>query len=424
MAFITPWFPAAKLGIFVHWGLFSTMSQKDRDERKARLQEGSRAMSMEETRERASRMTCENFDMAEWAALFKRWGARYAVLTARHAVGFPLWDTAIEPERSITSMSPCGKDIVREWCAGLRSAGLKVGLYMGHRDWGDPDFCAEMDREGFCETDPVKRDAAWARYIEKRNAKLRELMNNYGEIDQFWTDENWGTTGERLQSEDMIEIVLRANPRIVLNNRYGLPYGGMYSNPEQNIPVIRRERGEVPFEVCDTLRDSNHWQYVKDSTDPYRRKEDILRFFIDTITHGGNYLINVGPDWTGRIPEEEVEIMDYLGEFCRDNAEAIYDSWAGLERVYFGGGSTQKAGVLYLFATDRGRRELAFRGVRNKIKRITRLDNGRECAFRLSGGRPSHNAPAYVWIDAAADDSERPVVYKVEYEGKLDICNW
>lgn len=421
MAFINPWFPAAKLGIFVHWGVFGTMSVEDFE---VEGKTPSRAMPLAETRRRAARLTCEHFDMDAWTACFKRWGARYAVLTARHSTGFPLWDTAVEPERSIVHMAPYGRDIVRQWCDGLRRAGLKVGLYMGHRDWGDPDFCAEMDRDGFREADPARRDAAWARYIEKRNAKLRELMTQYGEIDQFWADENWGTTGERLCSEAMVDIILRANPRIVINNRFGLPYLGMHGNPEQNIPVIVKNKGEEPFEVCDTLRDSPHWQYVKDSPHPYRRQEDILRFFIDTITHGGNYLINVGPDWSGRIPAVEVEILDHLGRFCHANAEAIYGTWAGMPRVYFGDGSTQRDGALYLFAVNGARGELAFRGVKNTIKAITRLDTGAPRAFRLSGGRPSHGAPPYVWIDAAADRDPGPVVYKVAIEGRLDLCPW
>ena len=392
MSFITPWFPKAKLGIFVHWGVFQVMTEEDASINWAESGR-SRHMTHEETKRRAELLTCEKFDMAEWAGLFKRWGAKYAVLTARHAAGFPLWDTQVEPERSIMNMSPYQKDIVAQWCEGLRAEGLKVGLYMVHRDWGDPDFCAEMDNEPYREADPVKRNEAWARYVDRRNAKLAELMNNYGEIDQLWMDENWGSTGERLSSEDILDIALRGNPRIVINNRLGLPYGGMHSNPEQNVPVIMAKQGEVPFEVCDTLRDSKHWQYVRGSQDPYRRKEDILRFFIDTITHGGNYLINIGPDLSGRIPDEEVGILDYLGDFCHRNAEAIYDTSCGIERHFFGGGSTQKPGALYLFATDRGRPELVLRGLRNPIEKITRVDTGASVPYRTSGGRPSHNAP-------------------------------
>lgn len=423
MAFITPWFPKAKLGIFVHWGVFTVMTT-DELNRDPSTTDHQRSMSLDESRKRGQLLTCDKFDMDEWARMFTRWGAKYAVLTARHAAGFPLWDTKIEPERSIMNMSPYGKDIVAEWCRGLRAADLKVGIYMGHRDWGDPDFCAEMDNEPYREPDPAKRDAAWARYIEKRNAKLQELMANYGEIDQLWMDESWGSTGERLASEDILDIALRNNPRIVINNRLGLPYGGMHNNPEQNVPVVMAKPGTAPFEVCDTLRDAIHWQYIENSPEPLRRKEDILRYFIDTITHGGNYLINIGPDYSGVIPQEEVEILDYLGDFCQRNAEAIYDTSCGIERHFYGGGSTQKPGAIYLFAVDRGRPEIVMRGVRNPILGVTRVDSGAPVPFRQAGGRPSHNAPPYTFIDTSADHDPQPVVYKVSYSGKLDLCPW
>lgn len=423
MAYIPAWFTKAKLGIFVHWGVFNTMFREEGDE--VEKPEGMRALPREEYARRAKLLTCENFDMDRWAAYFKRWGARYAVLTARHAAGFPLWDTKIEPERSIVNASPYGRDIVAQWCEGLRKAGLRVGIYLGHRDWGDPDFCADVENEGFREPDPVKRAKAWDRYIEKRNAKVKELVTTYGRIDQFWADENWGRTPEQLHAQEMIDIIIENQPGIVLNSRYGLPYAGMYNNPEQNVPTIHLKPGDQYFEMCDTLVESRHWQYLPCER-TYKRKEDILRFFIDCITAGGNYLINIGPDPTGRIPEPEIAILDHLGAFCHRNAEAIYDTWAGLERRFFGGGSTQRAGAFYLFAVDQGRRETAFRGVKNPIRRISRLDTGEQRAFRLSGGRPSHGAPPYVWIDTAADREEtEPVVYKVEYEGtRLDICYW
>ncbi|MBD3317727.1 MAG: hypothetical protein GF344_18220 [Chitinivibrionales bacterium] len=425
MAYIPSWFTKAKLGVFVHWGVFNHMFLEKGvpvDERP----EGKRGLSREGTERRAKIFTCENFDMDQWAACFRRWGARYAVLTARHSAGFPLWDTKIEPERSIMTMSPYKKDIVEQWCEGLRRAGLRVGIYFCHRDWGDPDFCAEMDGEAFKEPDPAKRAQAWERYIQKRNAKVKELVTNYGKIDQFWADENWGRTAEQLHSQEMIDIIIENQPGVVLNNRYGLPHGGMHSNPEQNVPTIHLKPGDQYFEMCDLLVDNSpHWQYIPGERD-YKRKEDVLRFFIDCITSGGNYLVNIGPDPTGKIPTKEIAILDYLGDFCRKNEEAIYGTHAGLERRFYGGGSTMRGNAIYLFAVERGGEEIAFRGIRNQIGRITRLDNGEQRAFRLSGGRPTHNAPPYVWIDTSADqDENRPIVYKVEYEGnKLDICPW
>ncbi len=405
MPHIAPWFPNAKLGIFVHWGVFSTMFAEDEEHTW-----NSRGLPPEEYRRRASLLTAEHFDMDTWAALFKRWGARYAVLTTRHAQGFALWDTKVD-DRSVVKMSPYGKDIVKQWCDGLRKAGLHTGLYFCHRDWGDPDFRAVMDREELREPDEAKRQEAWERYLARRDAKLLELVTNYGPVDLFWADEDWGRTHEQLRSEQMVAMIEHKQPGIVINNRFCHPYIGHYSTPEQKVPI---QPSGNPWELCDTLVKSRHWQYLPCERQ-YLRPEQIVRNFIDVITAGGNYLINIGPSPDGRIPEQEIAILDYLGEFCRENAEAIYDTTGGIPRSCFGGGSTVRGNALYLFAIDTPRNNrLAFRGVKNPILRITHLASGRECPFE----KTSQRGAGYYWFKTLEDTSPYPVVYKVEFEGK------
>jgi alpha-L-fucosidase len=408
MPHIAPWFPNAKLGIFVHYGVFKNMFVEDQD----RDWEGRRGIPMDEYERRANLFTCDKLDMTDWASHFKRWGARYAVLTSRHAMGFALWNTKVHG-RSIVKMAPYGKDLVAQWCDELRKQDLKVGLYFCHRDWGDADFRAEMENEPYAEADPEKKAAAWERYIEKRNQAVIELMGNYGKIDLFWADEDWGRTHEQLRSAQMAHLIESRQPEIVMNNRFCHPYIGHYGSPEQNVPL--NPMGS-PWEMCDTLIDWAHWQYVKGKKE-FKRKEDILRFFIDIIANGGNYLINIGPRPDGTLVEEEVAILDYLGDFCKANAEAIYDTRAGLPRACFGGGSTAKGATVYLFSVDKPGQEFAMRGVLNPIKKITALKTGRECAWRQSGGKCG-KGNRYTLITPIEDDSPYPVVYKVEFEGK------
>ncbi len=158
MPHIAPWFPDAKLGVFVHFGVFRTMlNEHEADHRDSPF------ISAEEYQARAGLFTMERFDMDRWADLFAESGAKNAVLTARHAMGFALWDTAVD-DRLIATMSPYGKDLAALWCGALRERGLKVGLYFGHRDWGDKDFNTEM-RPNAAEREPDggNRQAAWER---------------------------------------------------------------------------------------------------------------------------------------------------------------------------------------------------------------------------------------------------------------------
>ena len=307
----------------------------------------------------------EHFDAGRWADLFVEAGAKYAVLTARHSMGFALWNTSVD-DRSIVKMSPYGKDLVAAWCEALRERGLKVGLYFCHRDWGDEDFRKEMG-PGAKHIDEAERAAAWDRYLRRRDEKITELLSNYGKIDLLWLDEDWGRTSEQLRAEELATLIDRLQPGIVVNNRFGHKYLGHYGTPEQWVPTRLGGFGG-PWEMCDTMVESPHWQHVE-GVRKYKQKEDVLRFFVDVVTAGGNYLVNIGPRPDGTIPEQEVETLRHLGRFVRPNAAAIHGTEAGVDRRLFGGGSTlrevNEEATLYLFATDRPRpprHELAVRG--------------------------------------------------------------
>ncbi len=249
------------------------------------------------------------------------------------------------------------------------------------------------------------------------------MSSNYGKIDLLWLDEDWGRTPEQLRAEPLAELIDRLQPWIVVNDRFGHRYLGHYGTPEQYVPTRVGAMGG-PFEVCDTIVESPHWQHVEGER-KYKERDDVLRFFFDVLTVGGNYLINIGPRPDGSIPAPEAETLRHLGRFAAQNGAAIYRTEPGLDRRLFGGGSTIReaggASTLYLFATDRPRpprHEIAVRGMENPIRGITRVDTGDLRPWRTSGGRSEHGRAGYVWIDASADAAEEgPVVYAMELEG-------
>ncbi|MFJ3304143.1 alpha-L-fucosidase [Streptomyces sp. NPDC086549] len=112
---VQPWFTDAKLGIFVHWGIYAVDGVQESWSFYDDIVPHDRYMSQ------LGRFTASRYDPGAWAKLFARAGARYAVLTSRHHDGVALWDTA-HGELGL------GRDFITPYADALRAEGLKVGL--------------------------------------------------------------------------------------------------------------------------------------------------------------------------------------------------------------------------------------------------------------------------------------------------------
>lgn len=130
-----PWFPDAKLGIFLHYGIYAV----DGVAESWSFYDG--RLTREQYMKQLAGFTAAAYDPARWAKLFARAGARYAVLTARHHDGVALWDTA-QPGLSVVRDTPAGRDLIAGYADALRAEGLKVGLYYSHSDWSHPDYAS------------------------------------------------------------------------------------------------------------------------------------------------------------------------------------------------------------------------------------------------------------------------------------------
>jgi alpha-L-fucosidase len=128
-----PWFADAKLGIFVHWGIYAVNGIPE----SWSFYNGE--ISYENYMKQLDGFTASAYDAGEWARLFKAAGARYAVLTSKHHDGVALWETA-ENDLNVVKRTPAGRDLLAPYAQAMRDAGLKVGLYFSHLDWSHPDY--------------------------------------------------------------------------------------------------------------------------------------------------------------------------------------------------------------------------------------------------------------------------------------------
>lgn len=416
-----PWFPDAKLGIFVHYGIYAVDGVSESwsfywDE-----------VPYDTYMRQAEGFTAANYRPREWAGLFARAGARYAVMTARHHDGVSLWDTA-QDDLSVVKRTPAGRDLVAGYAEAMREVGLKVGLYYSHSNWNHPDYASvthpspadtkmlrEMLANRYATPEPGTDDpAAWERYLAYRDGQIDEIVSRF-RPDLLWFDGEWERTEEQWRLRELSERIRSAAPQTVLNGRM-LSHGD-YATPEQGVPL---SAPDGPWELCLTINDS--WGFQPQDRN-YKSVRQLVRYFVETIGMGGNLLLDVGPMEDGTIPAEQVERLEGLGDWVRKHAEAVYGTRAGLPAGHHYGPSTVSADrrTLYLMCFDTPRETISVRGLLTPVRRVTVLGPGGELPHQVIGGL--HEAPGVLWIDAPepSDLDEYATVLAVELDGELEV---
>ncbi|SEN85061.1 alpha-L-fucosidase [Actinacidiphila rubida] len=415
-----PWFPDAKLGIFLHYGIYAVDG----------VPESWAFYTGEMTREaymkQLAGFTASAYDPRAWARLFARAGARYAVLTARHHDGVALWDTAAPGGLSVARDTPAGRDLLAGYTDALREEGLKVGLYYSHSDWSHPDYptvrhphpdphLAAVNDNRLSSPEPGAEDpAAWRRYLAYRNAQVRELTTRY-RPDLLWFDGEWERSEEQWGIGELADQIVAVTPETVLNAR--MLSRGDYATPEQGVPL---EPPAGPWELCLTVNDS--WGYQGQD---HRHKSvgQLVRYLTETIGAGGNLLLDVGPREDGTVTAEQTERLEGLGAWIARHSAAVYGTVAGLPAGHHYGPSTLSADRRTLFLTcfDAPRETVSVRGLRNAVRKVTVLGTGAELRHHVTGGL--HDVPGVLWIDAprGIDVDPHATVLAVELDGEISL---
>jgi alpha-L-fucosidase len=413
------WFAQAKLGIFIHWGIYAVKGVPESwSWYRGRL-------SQQDYFAQTRGFTASHYDPKAWAELFRAAGARYAVLTAKHHDGFALWDTQ-ENDLSAAKAAPARRDLIGPYCTALRECGLKVGLYFSHLDWHHPDYASvrphDRDLGDPAELNPLgyatgaEDPAAWKRFLRFHRAQLQELCTQY-HPDLLWFDGDWERDDEQWRMGELRDLLHQWAPGVILNSR--MRGHGDYATPEQGQPIVRPKG---PWEFCMTLNDS--WGYQV-GDDNWKSVRMLVRIFTEIIGMGGNLLLDVGPMADGKFQPEPVDRLMALGEWIQPRAEAIYPTSAGLPCGHFYGPTTLSPDrkTLYLFQFDRPFGSVSLKGIRNKIRSVCLLGpKSQPLDWRKIGGADWMNIPGVCWIDLPADlCDENGTVLRVDLDGELDL---
>jgi alpha-L-fucosidase len=313
-----------RLGMFIHFGLYALAGRHEWVQNRERI-------APEDYRKYLEHFDPDLFDAADWARQCKNAGMRYAVLTTKHHEGFCLWDSEYT-DYKITN-TPFGRDLVREFVDAFRAEGIKIGFYHSLLDWHHPDFTIDghhplRDAPNVAE---LNKGRDLARYREYLHNQVRELLTSSGEICYLFYDfsypehlqpEIWGNKSDAdWGGEALMTMTRELQPRIVINDRLGIP--GDLVTPEQYQPAepMRRGRELVPWEACQTINGS--WGYYRDNT-LFKPPEMLVRMLVDGVSKGGNLLFNIGPTGRGNIDPVSAETLSGLGSWTSVHGRSIY----------------------------------------------------------------------------------------------------
>jgi len=317
------WWTEARFGLFVHWGLYALPARHEWVKSREK-------MTDEAYQRYFDRFDPDLYDPTQWARAAKEAGMRYVVVTAKHHDGFCLWDSRYTNFKATNT--PAGRDLLRPLLEAVRAEGLRVGLYYSLLDWHHPEYTVDLhhpmrDDKEFTEKSGARDLGKYADYLF---AQVRELLTDFGTVDVLFLDYSFagpGGKGRReWRSEELIRMIRELQPGILVNDRLDLldvPGGWDFRTPEQFMPRqwVECEGRRVPWETCQTF--SGSWGYDRDES-TWKSPRQLIVMLIETVSKGGNLLLNVGPTGRGTFDPRAIGRLRAIGEWMRLHGRSIY----------------------------------------------------------------------------------------------------
>ena len=385
------WYNEVEFGFMMHLGLYSLLGGEYKGKKCDVICEwiqNRMEIPNAEYEKLAEQFNPVNFDAEDIVKRAKKCGMKYVVLTSKHHEGFALFHSEVD-KFNIYDASPCKRDLVAELAEACRKHDMKLGLYYSQDlDWHEPDGGGHPEKVLNCGVmnwdnrwdfpDVEKKD--YARCFERKiKPQLTELLTKYGEISLIWFDTP--KTINKEQSAELRALVKKYQPNCVINTRIGNGYEDYTSFGDNEFSLIKSEK---PWEMVATMSDT--WGFRKGDK-RWRTSKEIKKILGKIVSRGGHYLLNVGPDETGALPEESIEIMDELAAWMEQNQEAILGAKSNpYPNEYEFGAVTAGEKCVYLHlhqVPESG--VIALGDVTEKVSSVNVLGSGRELDFTKDG---------------------------------------
>ena len=383
------WWTEARFGLFIHWGLYALPARHEWVKSNERLSDEAYAKYF-------AHFDPDLYDPRGWARAAREAGMKYFVVTTKHHDGFCLWDSKLTDYK--VTRTPYGKDLIKPLVEAMRAEGLRVGFYHSLLDWHHPEYTVDAYH-------PMRDDKAFVekakardldKYVDYLFGQVRELLTEFGRIDALFLDYSFPGPGGKgrneWKSEKLIRMIRELQPGIIVNDRLDLldvPGGWDYRTPEQFMPRewVTVDGRPVPWETCQTF--SGSWGYHRDESS-WKSVRQLIVMLIETVSKGGNLLLNVGPTARGAFDGRALERLQGIGRWMAANGRSIYGCTQAPAEFGKPAGTLltydPEAGRLYVHVLEWPLGVLALDGLAGRVEYAQLLHDASEVRYTEKGG--------------------------------------
>lgn len=289
---------ALKYGMFIHFG----MSTFD-------------GVEMSTGTEPSSLYRPDKLDVDQWISVARDAGMKYAVLTTKHVSGHCLWPSKHTDYHVGTSGNKT--DVVEAFVNACERRGIIPGFY----------YCSWDNHNLFGSVTPSMAEWKLAyttrAYQEFQSNQIDELLTQYGPVGEVWID--IPRVLFRTYRQELYEQIAGLAPHAVIMMNNGLGDGSTFSiedtwptdlitierflpNSHTGHVQWREVEGKMcymPGEVCDPV--GKDWFFTEH--DRPRSDGELLGMYLTSVTRETNFLLDVGPDKHGLIPDDFVNAL-------------------------------------------------------------------------------------------------------------------
>ena len=325
------WFTHDRFGLFIHWGLYALPARHEWVKQREEIPDDVYEKYFEH-------FDPDLYDPELWAEAAAGAGMKYFVITTKHHDGFCLWDSELTDYKAPST--PCGRDLLRPMVEAFRGRGLRIGFYHSLIDWHHPHFTIDdvHSMRNHPEREKLNESRDQRKYIEYLHGQVRELLTQFGQVDALFYDFSYpasshgrpdtfaGKGREEWDSEKLLAMTRELQPKILVNDRLDLhdvEGGWDYRTPEQFMmrEWLKVDGQPVVWETCQTF--SGSWGYHREEA-TWKSVPQLLGMLIDTVSKGGNLLLNVGPTGRGEFDERALDRLSGMGEWMQRHGRSIY----------------------------------------------------------------------------------------------------
>jgi len=337
------WYRDARFGLFVHWGVYSTLANGEWVMQVQRI-------PIERYEQLPSFFDPYRFDAREWVRMVKDAGMKYITITAKHHDGFAMYDSAVS-DWDIVDRTRSGRDVLRELAEACDEEGIRLFFYYSQLDWHHPDYYPRGNTGQYAgRPDSGDFDA----YIDYMNTQLSELLTGYGPLGGIWFDGQWDRPDADWRLRETYDLIHSLQPAALIgSNHHQTPIPGEdLQTFEKDLPGHNTAgfnqtsvSGSLPLEMSQTI--SGAWGYNIYDTN-FKSVPELIRTLVRAAGYDANLLLNVGPMPDGRIQPEFTERLQAMGAWLRENGESIYGTRGGPVQPAAWGVSTSMNDRVYL----------------------------------------------------------------------------